>query len=211
MNCTLCNTALKNRLDKHYFICSTCGGIVKDEKYYLTPKQEKSRYEEHNNDVNDTRYQQFTAPITELVIEKFDPTHLGLDYGCGTGPVISKQLKEKGYEVQLYDPYFFPDNEYMNYNYDYIFGCEVFEHFHNPKHEIEKLLNLLKPNGNLIIMTHLYDKSIFFDTWYYRNDATHVFIFTELTIHYLSEKYDLTIERLSERLIVFRKNVSKSN
>ncbi len=205
MNCTLCNTPLNIKADDYYFICSTCGAYVKDKQYYLSLAREKSRYEEHNNDVNDSGYQEFTAPITETISESFDAAHLGLDYGCGSGPVISKVLSDKGYRVKLYDPYFYPDDDYVNHSYDYIFSCEAFEHFHNPKQEIEKLLGLLKPNGKLIIMTHLYDESKDFKTWYYRNDPTHIFIYTEKTARYLKEKYKLKIEKLNERLIVFKK------
>lgn len=207
MNCTLCNTPLVNQADKFYFICSTCGALVKNNKYYVTPEREKTRYEEHNNDVNDTRYQKFTSPITNTILEKFDPMHLGLDYGCGTGPVISKILIDKGYRIKLYDPFFYPDKSFLNHTYDYIFCCEVFEHFYNPKQEITKLLDLLKPNGYLIIMTHLYHKQIDFSTWYYRNDLTHVFIYTTKTIHFIAEKYNLGIEKLNEKVIVLKKTI----
>lgn len=205
MNCTLCDTPLKVRADKYYFICSTCGSYLKDQKYYINDEQEKTRYEEHNNDVNDPGYQKFTSPITQAVLENFKPAHLGLDYGCGTGPVISKVLKNNGYQVKLYDPYFYSDNDYLSHTYDYIFSCEVFEHFHQPNLELTKLISLLKPNGYLLILTHLFDPKINFGSWYYRNDQTHVFIYTANTIQYIAENYPLTIEKTSERLTIFKK------
>ena len=133
MNCTLCGTKLEDRADKFYFICSTCGAYVKDKDFYVSAESEKSRYEEHNNDVNDINYQNFTSPITNTILEKFGPNHLGLDYGCGTGPVITKSIRDRDYNVMLFDPFFYPDESYLNYQYDYIFCCEVFEHFLNPK------------------------------------------------------------------------------
>ncbi len=205
MECTLCNTALKEKADDYYFVCSTCGAYVKDRQFYVSAEYEKNRYEEHNNDVNDSGYQKFTSPVIQTVLENFNTAHLGLDYGCGTGPVISKVLNDNGYHVKLYDPYFYPDDDYINHTYDYIFGCEVFEHFYQPKQEIEKLLELLKPNGKLIIMTHLYDRSKNFKNWYYRNDPTHVFIYTKKTVHYLKKIYKLKIEKQDERLIVLKK------
>ncbi|MFN6946593.1 MAG: class I SAM-dependent methyltransferase [Cytophagaceae bacterium] len=207
MNCTLCETPLVNPADEFYFICDTCGAFVKDQNHYVTKHQEKSRYEEHNNDVNDERYQNFTSPITKAVLEKFTSKHLGLDYGCGTGPVISKMLKDNGYQVNLYDPYFYPDKNYLNHQYDYIFSCEVFEHFYHPKEEIQKLLNILKPNGSLMIMTHIYDYIIDFKKWYYRKDPTHVFIYTDKTVQFIAKKFKLTIESQNDRMVVFKKDL----
>lgn len=156
MKCTLCNTNLLKMADEYYFICSTCGAYIKDEKHYLSSREEKERYKEHDNNVYDEGYQNFTSPITDAVLENYKAEQLGLDYGSGTGPVISKQLHDQGYQVILYDPFFHPDEDYLNHRYDYIFSCEVFEHFYEPKKEIEKLLELLKPKGRLYIMTHLY-------------------------------------------------------
>ena len=208
MKCTLCDTVLDKMADEYYFICNTCGAYVKDEKYYLNRKEEKERYKEHDNDVFDEGYQNFTSPITNAILENHNAEQLGLDYGSGTGPVISKQLKDQGYQVKLYDPYFHPDEDYLNYSYDYIFCCEVFEHFYEPKQEIEKLLHLLKPGGRLYIMTHLYNKKIDFTDWYYRNDPTHVFIYTQKTIEFIAKRYALTIEELTDRLIIMKNTAS---
>jgi SAM-dependent methyltransferase len=193
-------------IDSSYFECPTCGALVKDSKYFLTPQQEKERYELHNNDVDDVRYQKFTSCITNAVLENQHKDHLGLDFGCGTGPVIAKQLKEKGYQVVLYDPYFYPDQDYLNHQYDYIYSCEVFEHFYNPKKEIEKLLSLLRNQGRLYIMTHVYRDSIDFQHWYYKNDGTHVFIYSEKTIAYISTEFNLSVETQTDRFILFKKN-----
>ncbi|NHB70407.1 class I SAM-dependent methyltransferase [Perlabentimonas gracilis] len=209
MNCTLCDSQLKKMADEYYFICETCGAYVMDKKYYLGSSEEKNRYKEHNNDVNDTGYQNFTSPITDSILKNHTKEQLGLDYGCGTGPVISKQLEAKGYKVKLYDPYFYPNQGNLNHQFDYIFSCEVFEHFYNPKQEIEKLLSLLKPEGNLFIMTHLYNTEIDFKNWYYRKDPTHVFIYTKETIAFIGKKFDLRIEILTDRLIIAKSRVGK--
>lgn len=205
MLCTLCETPLFNKIDEFYFSCNECYALVKNSQFYITYQEEKERYETHNNDVNDVRYQQFTSPITSFILKNYTQNHLGLDYGCGTGPVISKQLHNNGFRVQLYDPFFYPDEGYLNFKYDYIFSCEVFEHFYQPKLEIEKLLSLLKPEGRLLIMTHQFDGAIDFTKWYYRKDPTHVFIFTKKTFEYIAKKYQLTIENQDNRLIILKK------
>lgn len=205
MICTLCETSLKNKIDDSFFVCEVCSAIVKDSQFYITIQQEKERYESHNNDINDTRYQQFTSPITEFILDNYSQKHVGLDYGCGTGPVISKQLQNNGFRVQLFDPFFYPDENYLNFQYDYIFSCEVFEHFFHPKQEIEKLLLLLKLGGRLLIMTHQFDELTAFSKWYYRKDSTHVFIYTQKTFEFIAKKYQLTIENNNNRFVILKK------
>ena len=192
-------------MDTHYYNCDRCKAIVKDKKYYLTPHEEKERYKIHNNDVNDIRYQNFTLPITDYVIENFLPEHKGLDFGSGTGPVISSMLTKKGYGIVQYDPFFAPNKNIFNNTYDYIVSCEVFEHFYNPKMEIDRLTSLLKANGALLIMTLLYNDQIDFNTWKYSKDPTHVFIYRKETIEYIATKQQLEIEIVTDRFIALRK------
>ncbi|MFY0603118.1 MAG: class I SAM-dependent methyltransferase [Flavobacteriaceae bacterium] len=206
MICTLCDSTLTAKKDAYYYDCDVCKAIVKDEKYYLKPDEEKARYEIHNNDVNDIRYQDFTQPITNYVLEKFSPKHTGLDFGSGTGPVISSMLIKQDYSIVQYDPFFAPNKETLNSMYDYIVSCEVFEHFYHPKMEIDRLTSILNTNGSLLIMTLLYNDQMDFDTWFYRKDPTHVFIYRKETIEYIANKNKLEIDILTDRLIVLRKN-----
>ncbi len=209
MVCTLCNSALIDKKDSYYYDCNVCKAIVKDTQYYLNAEEEKVRYETHNNDVNDSGYQNFTSPITNYVLEHFLPEHKGLDFGSGTGPVISSMLTKKKYDIVQYDPFFAPNEEVLQHNYDYIVSCEVFEHFYHPKQEIDRLTALLNTNGALLIMTLLYNDQMDFDTWFYRKDPTHVFIYRKETIEYIARQQNLTIDVLGERLISLRK-VDKS-
>jgi 2-polyprenyl-3-methyl-5-hydroxy-6-metoxy-1,4-benzoquinol methylase len=207
MLCTLCYNDLRQQIDKQHWLCENCGAYLKDTAHYLDPEAEQGRYELHNNDINDAGYIHFLSPIINAVLQDFKPEHQGLDYGCGAGPAITHVLRQSGYTVQLYDPYFHPDLDYLNLTYDYIFSCEVFEHFYKPKQEIEKLIGLLKPGGKLYIMTHLFDAQIQdFPNWYYKKDPTHVFIYTEQTMRFIAQRYQLVLEKIEGRLIVFGKS-----
>jgi len=205
MNCTLCGSVLINRKDAYYYDCNTCHAIVKDDQYYLSADEEKAEYEIHNNDVNDIRYQNFTRPITDYVLDEFLPQHHGLDFGSGTGPVISSILMKEGYDIVQYDPFFAPKQNVFDKQYDYIVSCEVFEHFYKPKMEIARLRSLLKANGMLLIMTLLYNDQIDFNTWHYRNDLTHVFIYRKETIEYIANEMKFEIALLTDRFIALRK------
>ena len=206
MTCTLCGSELTNQKDVYYFDCNSCSAIVKNDIHYLTVDDEKARYEAHNNDVNDLRYQNFVSPITDYVFDNFSPQDKGLDFGSGTGPVISSVLMKKNYNILQYDPFFAPDQHVLNNTFDYIVSCEVFEHFHNPILEIDRLVTLIKTKGALLIMTMLYNDKINFDTWHYRKDPTHVFIYRKETIEYIAHKMKLDIEILTDRFIVLKHN-----
>lgn len=169
---------------------------------YPDKTDEKARYETHNNDVNDLAYQKFVSPISNYVLKHFSPTDSGLDFGSGTGPVISKVLKDNGYDIKQYDPFFANFPELLTQKYDYIVCCEVMEHFHNPDKEFFQLRAMLNPNGALICMTHLYDDTIEFKNWYYKNDPTHVFIYQKPTIAYIAKRFNFTSYKIDSRLIV---------
>ena len=210
MICTLCHSELRRKKDAYFYECDCCKALVKDNNYYVTAEEEKERYETHNNDVNDPAYQEFTSPITRYVLENCLPDHKGLDFGSGTGPVISSVLSKEGYDISQYDPFFAPHQEVFNHRYDYIACCEVLEHFHHPKKEIDTLISLLKTNGILLIMTHLFDDKIDFDGWYYQKDPTHVFIYRKETIEYIAKQKELDITIMTNRFMVLRKTIKNN-
>lgn len=70
-----------------------------------------------------------------------------LDFGCGAGPVLKRPLEEGGFRVHLYDPFFYPDREVLDEEYDFIIASEVLEHLYNPYEEIIRLKRCLKRGG----------------------------------------------------------------
>jgi len=176
-----------------------------DETNYVDSSTEQARYEEHHNDPNDPGYQKFVSPITEYILDHFNKESLGLDFGSGTGPVISKVLTDHGYLISKYDPFFSPDTSVLQKKYDFIACCEVIEHFHQPEKEFNLLYKLLRPNGILLCMTRLYNKSIPFKNWYYRRDPTHVFIYQSKTISYITNQFGFKNGQVNERLIILEK------
>lgn len=204
MNCPLCHSSLTLKKNAQFYDCSTCFALVKDSQFYLTPEEEKKHYEKHNNDVNDIGYQNFTAPVTQFVIQNQKQNDKGLDFGSGTGPVISKMLLDKGFTIAKYDLYFEPIEERLNTKYDYIVCSEVWEHFQQPEKELIQLTKMLNANGRLIVMTLLYADAINFETWHYRLDVTHVLIYRKKTMEFIASKFNLELELMTDRLIVFR-------
>lgn len=170
-------------------------------EFFMGEKEEKARYETHNNDVNDKGYQNFVMPLVDKVLEDYKPNSLGLDFGCGSGPVIAKLLREQDYLVNLYDPYFANIAENLNLKYDYIIACEVIEHFYNPNKEFVLLRSLLSEEGSLYLKTDLIDENFDFQSWYYKNDPSHVFFYSKESLRWIKEEFSFKTLIISDRHI----------
>lgn len=205
--CPLCGGWSEAFYKSEFYLCQKCGGVFRPSELHPDREQEKTRYEEHNNFVEDKRYQRFVSSITKKVLKDFDTSSIGLDFGAGTGPVISKMLGDRGYEIFQYDPYFHNYPELLDRKYDYIAACEVIEHFYDPKKEFELLYSMLKPNGKLYCKTDIYSLDVDFDSWYYKDDITHVFIYQKQTLEYIQREFGFESVEIDRRVAVFKKPI----
>ncbi|GAB5399714.1 MAG: class I SAM-dependent methyltransferase [Aureisphaera sp.] len=207
MVCPLCkSTNVKQRVDAFQFLtCSNCGSVFRNPEDFPNPQKERERYLQHNNNIEDPRYQRFVNPIVEAVVKTFPTTSMGLDFGAGTGPVISKILGDRGYAMHLWDPFFHSDRSVLDKTYDFIVCCEVIEHFHKPYEEFQLMQSLLKPNGTLFCMSELLPGASQFSTWYYKDDPTHVIFYSEQNLLWIQEHLEYAQLEISDRLIVLSK------
>jgi 2-polyprenyl-3-methyl-5-hydroxy-6-metoxy-1,4-benzoquinol methylase len=190
-----------------FYKCQNCKSIFKDKTSYPDFEFEKQRYLTHNNNVEDRDYQAFVSPITDAVVEYYSNDKTGLDYGCGTGPVAAHVLKLKGYNIVLYDPFFYPDNNYHELSYDFIICCEVMEHFHKPDQDFKQLRSLLKNDGRLFCKTSLISDHISvqeFKDWHYKNDPTHVFFYSPSALEYIKTSLGFHSLDFDKKLITFK-------
>jgi len=160
--CPLCHSPGEQFYSEQFQKCNECESIFRIPNFWITSEKEKARYQEHNNNIQDRRYQDFVSPIVKQVLKNHVTKELWLDFWAGTGPVISHLLEQQWYILKLYDPFFHPNVHCLGNNYNYIVSCEVIEHFHKPYEEFQRLYNLLKPGWVLYIMTHLYTENINF-------------------------------------------------
>ena len=204
VTCPLCSSVselfFKNK--NNYYRCIKCKGIFIDENNRINQESEKLVYLQHQNDVNEIGYQKFVSPITSAIMKDFTPYSNGLDFGAGTGPVLSKVLQDNNYSIKQYDPFFHNYPELLEQKYDYIGSCEVIEHFHNPYKEFKLLQNILNKNAKLYLMTEIYDDSIDFASWYYKNDPTHIFFYSKETFQWIKNKFKFSNIYIDKRLIV---------
>ncbi len=208
MSCPLCGSPGEPfyRSPKNEFLsCPTCQGLFRPPGQLPDKQQERNRYLLHQNHPEDKGYLDFVAPILETVRNRYPTGARGLDFGCGHTPVISEILNRDGYVMDIYDPVFFPDRCFEEKTYDFIVCCEVMEHFHHPAREFDLLSSLLNETGNLICMTSLFSDSIDFESWYYKNDLTHVFLYRVESLEYIASNCDYSGVTSEGKLVIFSK------
>jgi len=197
----------KNIEQKRYWKCSYCEAIFLDKKFYLSSNDEYKHYLTHNNDLNDPRYKKFLSHLTLPLIERIKLNSIGLDYGCGPGPALSLMLREKGYKMFNYDPFFHPAKRNLLKKYDFISCTETVEHFHNPFGEFTRFNELLNNNGIIGIMTNFHSKQNIFENWYYIKDPTHVVFYNKKTFRIIAKIFDWDCEFLVNNLVFLKKKL----
>jgi len=207
--CPLCNFNLTESFyrDRYrqYLKCSNCSFVFVPKIFHLSKKDEKARYDSHNNNSEDDRYRNFLSQLLNPLQERIPKNASGLDFGSGPGPTLSLMLEERGYSVDLYDKFYARNDAVFDKQYDFITASEVVEHLRQPLVELSRLMELLKTNGVLAIMTQILTPQIDFEQWYYKNDPSHVGFFSEKSLNYLVEKWQAELYVISERVVIFKK------
>ncbi len=209
MECTLCGNKELSRIPavtdrRMYYHCEQCSLIFVDPSFHLSPDVERLRYEQHNNGIEHPGYVAFLNRAIDPALKFLNRDMIGLDYGCGPAPTLSKLLARVQIHCKDYDPLFGFDHAHTIY--DFIFATECFEHFFSPALEFLKIDNLLKPGGYLAIMTERWTDQNTFNTWYYKNDPTHVSFYHTRSFHYLCQQFRYQIEFDDKsRVIILRK------
>lgn len=214
--CTLCGYECNNIITKetrkmirHFYNCEQCGLIFRDKSEIVSSDQERKRYLLHRNSFRDKKYVEWLKQIIEEVkkIVDFQGCKI-LDYGCGHTPVFPKILKEyyAVNKVDLYDIYFYKNLDGEK-RYDCIFSIEVFEHFHQVRKEVEKVLFLLNKRGYLILVTNFHNQNeTDFLRWWYISDITHTSFYSEKTLQFITSSFHLKLLYCNQKNIaIFQK------
>ncbi len=197
-------TEIKGPDERTYQKCPTCHLIFTEDRFRLSKKTEKARYETHNNGIHNEGYVKFLNQAIEPALPLLNQSMQGLDYGCGPMPTLSVILEQKGFACNDYDPFFFPDLAVKTY--DYIFATESFEHFSYPAKEIQRIKHLLKSGGLLVVMTETWKTPEAFAKWYYAKDFTHVCFFHDLTFEFIAKDFGFELlESRNNRVKLLRK------
>jgi SAM-dependent methyltransferase len=185
--------------------CGTCALTFVPPERLLSPEAEKARYETHENRPDDPGYRAFLDRLLLPLSQRLSPGAEGLDFGCGPGPTASVMMRERGFAMTDYDPYFVPDEAALSRQYDFIVCTEVFEHLRRPAETIGLLDRLLRTNGVLAIMTALLADDDGFATWWYSQDPTHIVFYKEETLRWLAASKGWGLELLPRGAALLRK------
>lgn len=184
-----------------YHQCVTCHGIFLDLKDRLSPSDEKKRYEMHTNSLQDSGYRAYLEKFIDDIMhflsikgESIVKIENIIDYGSGPNPCLVQLLREKGYRAQGWDPFFSPEKAGLDSGHDMVTCLEVAEHFGIPRNDFIKIAQYIDLDGFLGLGTHLLPEFSsaeqlwdFFNTWWYRQDSTHISFYSETSLQIVAE------------------------
>ncbi|MCP4603193.1 MAG: class I SAM-dependent methyltransferase [Proteobacteria bacterium] len=213
--CPLCGSSAEDYIKdkfRSYFQCTNCYLVFVAPESFLSPHEEKSRYDLHENSPKDVGYRKFLSRICDPITSKLPAGSRGLDFGSGPGPTLSVMFEELGYPMAVYDPFFAVDESVLEIEYDFVTATEVVEHFRNPSQSLDRMWRCVRPGGYLGIMTKLLIDKKAFTTWHYKNDDTHICFFSKETFHWLSKRWQTKPVFLEKDITIFHKtNASGGN
>jgi hypothetical protein len=195
---------------RSYYRCAACELIHVPAEYHLPATEERRRYDSHRNSPADSGYRDFLSRLLTPLLPRLPAGASGLDFGCGPGPTLSVMLREYGFSMAVYDPFYAEDKAVLQRRYDFITCSEAIEHFARPDIEWQRLLELLRDDGWLAIMTRFYDEQMNFARWYYKNDPTHIGFYSVATFEWLAQRDGLTVEFFGDSVAIFSRSTAMS-
>lgn len=197
--CKICSadttTVEDKKFELNYYYCGQCRYISVEEKAIISAEEEEALYRQHNNTLENEGYVKMFEKFIRTAIEPYGgELRQALDFGCGPGPVLATLLEQRGFEVDIYDPYFAPQRVYAGKSYGLITATEVFEHLKDPLKTAALLRDHLHKEGILALMTlfHPGEEEQFLK-WWYRHDPTHISFYRPETLEVLAHKLGLKV------------------
>lgn len=207
-SCPVCESSAVSEFlevnNKTYCRCHHCQVRFLHPDHRLPRREEYQHYLHHQNNPSDPGYRKFLAQLSNPLLDRLDSGSAGLDYGCGPGPALAIMMREAGHQMEIYDPFFYPNVAPLSKTYDFITCTETAEHFHHPAREFRSLIKLLKPGGYLGIMTSFQTDDSLFATWHYRRDPTHVVFYRPETFSLLARQNNLDCEIPAKNIVILR-------
>lgn len=202
MPCPICASSSLTEIrctnpDGIFYDCFDCGCLFRDPATFVDWSEEKNRYLNHENSVDDPGYVQYGKKLTDF-LETYPKDLKILDFGCGAAELI-KAIVGHQHQVSSYDPHFYPDQSVLLNKYDVVIASEVAEHFTNPAQSWRQISQLLKKTSSLLIVrTQPFLDHFDLQSWYYRRDPTHVVFYRIKTLDYISSKFDLGLMSMKD-------------
>ncbi len=211
MECPVCRCPETRKLETKrsaFFRCPRCLFVFRSPDLRPNASAAKERYGLHRNSADDPGYVSFLSSILDRALEVSGPlTRRAVDWGSGPVAVGSALMRERGLDVDSWDPYFAGEAAPPAESYDLAVCIEVAEHFFDPVADFASLAARLKPGGVLSLHTHFapeYDED--FRSWWYKEDITHVSFYSETALRRLAAVNSLSPLSFERgRLALFRR------
>jgi 2-polyprenyl-3-methyl-5-hydroxy-6-metoxy-1,4-benzoquinol methylase len=223
MDCPLCECGatrpFQPELADAFRECPDCALVFLEPHAHPSLQAERARYLTHNNSADDPGYRKYLSDAVEPLVEVLeegisasgvDPAAAraslrGLDFGCGPGPAVQTMLAEQGIECANYDPFFAFAPDLLERPYDFVICTEVVEHLRRPGHAWDLLDRLLKRGGWLSVRTEILTPDVDFETWWYRNDETHLCFYRSETMEWIADSYEWSLVEPRPNVRLFQK------
>jgi hypothetical protein len=207
--CDLCGAlaAFGGTLQKRRFLhCERCDLVFVPAADHVSADEAKERYLRHHNTTENAGYAEMLRAVIALV-RRFSPgARRVLDYGSGPTAVLAQLMREAGYDAAGFDPLFAGDADLMG-AFDAVTAVETFEHFAEPRREMERIGEMLRPGGVLVVQTLLHSGLEGFAGWWYARDVTHVAFYSAKTMEWIARRWGLTkLYTDDRRLTVLRRS-----
>ncbi|MCG8403653.1 MAG: class I SAM-dependent methyltransferase [Phycisphaerales bacterium] len=192
-DCPLClmpspRTIADRQRDFHH--CPRCDLIFVPEHQHLTTAEQRARYAQHKNTIENDGYVALLQKPVELLREFRPDARRVLDYGSGPNPVLVELLHRAGYDAVGYDPLFAPGVD-LSEPFDAVISVETFEHFARPREELQRIIRLMQPEACLAVMTMFHSGPDTIRDWWYARDASHVSFYSTQTLKWIAEGFGL--------------------
>lgn len=132
------------------------------------------------------------------------PAPRGWTTGQDPAPTTSVMLAERDFRVTNYDPFFAPQSEALQRQYDFITCTETVEHFARPAEEFAQLAALLRPGGWLGVMTQMVESDEAFPAWWCHRDPTHVCFYGAAAMQWIARRHGWRIESPAANVVLFQ-------
>jgi hypothetical protein len=209
MTCPLCDSPEAEAFYKDgvrkYLRCPRCELIFVPKEFHLAPDKERSRYDLHENSPDDPEYRAFLRRLIDPLLPHLEKGSSGLDFGSGPGPTLSLMMRQRGFEMEDYDPFYSEDDSVLEGRYDFIACTETVEHFCEPRKSWELMLGLVRPGGVIGVMTDLFEEGMDFSDWHYIRDDTHVAFYSRKCFDWIAGRFNLTVSCSRGSVAIFNK------
>jgi hypothetical protein len=204
MLCTICDSPTRHAfhakvLSKHdivFFYCPRCGFLRTEAPYWLGEAYRHTLNDEDTAVLQRNWY--FADVVASVLFSLYDRRGTFLDFGGGHG-IFTRLMRDRGFDFYWRDPnaenLFARGFEFRagSVPVELVTCIECFEHFVNPKTELE---TMLAASTNIFLTTQLLPSPVPGpDAWDYYGltHGQHISFYAIKTLRFLAERYGLTL------------------